>query len=416
MSPRPCPWPWPRSRRIWYSPGVQRKAQAFVGLFVLSAATAATATPNDIPCRATELGSFEIDGAVDDWGRSHKSQPRGGDGGFSVACAYDAERLYLSVVVNDDRILRRSKVGEDTLSIELGESLGAPVQFSFLPATSAVESTLKGEGVKKGRLRHLEIMDSLQPEGWSVEMAIARAALPGWGPAVPGFSYRIRYRDVDPGGGGKTDAPQYGSLTFASARQVYDAFLKATRLKPMQIRFDQVANVANTPGAERVVAGGVMFGVLGEDFTFIKLPVTAPADVLGVQVTDAFGTGRLAIVTHYRQHGNGGSRDLVRVWRVLDNGSYESVMTIEVAKRLGNRAIVNRWDFQQRKDPPGQDLVVEAQPAQGFTAESFQETPAPDAVPILLPWAAEPKLFHRLTPEGYAGVADPPAPQSRRKR
>jgi hypothetical protein len=356
---------------------------AYTTVFLLAFVPTARADSADVACVQIESDSLEIDGMLDDWGRRGKGP---------VACAYDDQRLYLGMVIEDDRITRRKQGAEDRLTLSVGNKL----RLDFRPATQAVEASTK-------KVKGVELMDSLHPDGWSLEVAIARDAIPEWGPATRSLSLASVYHDVDGTKPGKKQTVR-ADLTFAGAASVLDAFLKSAKLKRGQLTFDTQSDVVSWPGRERVVAGGGVFAVLGENFIYLRLPVSAPEDLLDVRVVDAFGGGPKAIVTHYRQHGNGGSRELVRVWRILAEGTFESLLTVEVAKRMEQNAILNRWEFAPRKDRSGMDLIVEALPPEGFSEETFQESPAPDAVPIVLPWAAETKVRHRFDASGYTGA------------
>ena len=150
--------------------------------------------------------------------------------------------------------------------------------------------------------------------------------------------------------------------------------------------------VDGEPGVERVVVARTTLGVLAEGYTFLELPVAAPADLLAVQVVDLGGTGKSSFVVHYQEHGGGGSREVLAIW-ALRGGSFARVFAHEVAKKLGASRLTNRFELVPRtgKGQRGVDLVIEVSEVSGFAVDTWNETPAADMAPILLPWGEKHK-------------------------
>jgi hypothetical protein len=244
----------------------------------------------------------------------------------------------------------------------------------------------------------IEAEDSLQPKGFSVELSIPLAAIAGWSPSAPAIHGELAFHDADQATEIRIqDSVGFrGRLEFAHSVQALRGFLRATGLSPDALTLDIMADVDPGAGAERVLAGGKVIGVVAESFAFIELPVRAASDVHGVKVIDFSPGGRSQIVAHYRQHGNGGSRDVVSVLNI-GSGAFSTALAFEVRKQLGARRVENRWAIvpagrhrrmtaRDRKKAKGFDIVVEAGEVVGWDATSYTETPASDVRPILLPW------------------------------
>jgi hypothetical protein len=86
-----------------------------------------------------------------------------------------------------------------------------------------------------------------------------------------------------------------------------------------------------------------------------------------------------------RQHGNGGSRDLLMLWTVW-SGQLSPLAQIEIRKQLGGNVLESSWRIV--KGTRGNELWVEPKPAVGWTEQRWNEVPAEDADPIVLPWDA----------------------------
>jgi hypothetical protein len=360
-------------------------------------------------CARAQPDSFDIDGRLDDWrgyrgtGVNRDSEDRA----FILRCAYDDERLYLSVNVRDDRIVRTRKAragAEDNLEITIGAPGGAPVRFRVFPGTRAADSRVVGAP------RFVDAMDSLQEQGWSFEGSVELSRLDGWGRTTPALLADIAYHDADRAAAGRIDGTIRfrGRLDFSDARAVHRAFLRATGLDPRDVRLDALADVDPGDGAERIIAGKKIIGVLSDGYVYMELPVRGAEDVLDVRVVDL--GGRSAILAHYRQYGNGGSRDLVSLWNLTGDGRFQSLVSFEVRKEMAGRRLENRWSLvpttaaKQRGRAAaaaatgrrGYDIRVEVGEVVGWDAKSYREAPAPDAHPILLPWGQRRAVTYRF--------------------
>jgi hypothetical protein len=136
-------------------------------------------------------------------------------------------------------------------------------------------------------------------------------------------------------------------------------------------------------GKERLVAGGTVVGVITDQFAYVSLPAARPDDVRAVELIPLGPRGQQVISAVVRQAGNGGTRDLLMLWTVW-SGQLQPLAQIEVRKELGGSRLEASWHVV--KGGKGPELWVEPKPAVGFTAETWNEEPASDVDPIVVPW------------------------------
>jgi hypothetical protein len=380
--------------------------QSALLLFINSALLlhAGSAVADGTACEKVDSDYFSVDGMLDDWRRIKKSwkgkDPR--DAAYRLGCAYDAKRLYLVMDVRDQRLLRYKSGAQDEVRIKLGGPERA-LSISLLPGTRGFDTKVR-LGKKKAP-KWLEVVDSLQPSGFSVEASVPLRRIPGYGPSAPGVQAKIEFVDVDKGRSVANRIRYQGLLYVGSGKAIYKAFLRAAKLSSSDIRLDKMVNVDTARGAERVLHGKAVIGVLSDSFSFMGLPVQSAADVLKVRVIDFAGNGRSFVLAHYRQHGNGGSREIVAVYKVAGDGTFPVLTSFEVAKSVGTKRIENKWGLvkkgSRRKLARGEkkrgfDILVEALPAVGWDEDSFEEAPARDVNPILLPWMDETAVVYHF--------------------
>jgi hypothetical protein len=378
---------------------------AAAALLALSADAAAGA-PAGHTCQAIEEGVVAVDASLDDWRglAPLRRGERGADASFELRCAFDAETLYLSVRLRDERLIRSGKRdgagrGEDALLLSLGAGAAAPWKLTFFPGTSGFRARREGgEGARAD--------DSLLDDGWQLELGVPLRRIPGWGGSTPLVLGEVSYADVDRPGAEAEARPSFrGTLHFSTHQPALRGFLSTAGLRAGDLRLDQLAQLDGLPGNERAVAGGRFLGVLTDSFAFIQLPLDSPGDLRRVEVIDFDGDGRSSILAHYVERGGGGSREVVTVWRVNAASELERALAFEVALELGGRKLHNRWSLvpagtrragSKRRARSGArapvDIVVEVAPEDnaGWDPTSFgRVTPSPDTRPILTPWAGK---------------------------
>jgi hypothetical protein len=353
---------------------------------VLTAHSAAFASPA-IRCDDLSTADLTIDGLLDDW-TSHVLARAGAapDAAIELRCSWDGDALGLALELTDDRVVRvRGKGHEDRVAITIAAG-GAPLVVSAHPGTPIAKP-------RRSVPRGVAVADSLQPRGFSIEARIPAAALAGLSPSTPALELAIVFHDADRAtGGDDSELALAATIELGDRKDLLDDFLRATRLRKAEIRLDTLADLdPDRRGKERVVAGGAVIGVLTDRFSFVTLAVARPADVKRVELLALGPRGLQVISAVITQTGNGGSRDLLGLWTVW-GGRLEPLAQIEIRKQLGGNLLEAGWKLVKGRRGP--ELWVEPRPAVGWTAETWNELPATDADPIVVPWDA-----------GKAGVA-----------
>ena len=403
------------------------------GLIVLASAGAARADEFDCGLAAADL--IVVDGMLDDWqGVAPARQPS-----FTLRCNYDPTHLYLAVDVADEVLDRSRKggAGEDHLVITLG-----PRRLVVFPAKAdaGARQVATWGGKALGRKPVVQVADSLQPRGWSVEVGIPLARVPGWGKGVPALPLEVAVTDSDP----FTDQrrPEVIStgpsrIVFQEGAELLRAVLAETKLRRQDLTLDTLAEMDGAPGLERVIAGGKIVAVLSEDFTVLNPPVASKKDLLEVRVVDLAGAGKSSLLLRYVERGGGGSREVLAVYNLKSDSSIARTFAHEIGKQLGAAKITNTWTLGPRapekgakgrkgkkggkgkkgkggkgaKPEPGLELVITPGEVVGFDKDSWNEVPAEDMQPILLPWGD--KQEERWTFSGDEAFGGDPAAGTR---
>lgn len=372
----------------------------------MSVVAAAGQRADAAPCATIGANQIQVDGMLGDWSsvRAHQVGRRAADASFKLRCAHDGSRLLLAFHIRDDHVIRfrnTQPARNDHLIVKLWT--GNPrraIQLQLFPGVDKIQPVRRWAG---GRVpRDVRIEDTLQRDGWSAEVVIPFRRLQGLSKFSPGVRAEIVYRDFDIGRG-KRRTEFRELLQFPGAAAQLRAFLAAAKLHHTDIRSDRLINVDSRPGPERVVIAGTIVGVITDQFTFLQLPVKTRRDLKSVKLIDLAGAGRHAIVAEYRQHGNGGSRDVVGVWYVGDNGNFDRTLAFEVRKQKGRNVIANKWKLtrpgqhRRARRRGGFDILHTAGKATGWDEDNYFVSPARDVNPILLPWSDDTATVYYFT-------------------
>ncbi len=387
----------------------------------------AHATKASQTCDRVQSDVIEIDGMVDDWQDVGRRKVGGSNSNLSydLRCAYDDSTFYAMVNVRDQVIVRRKAArlrGEDGVKLVLRASdRGRPLTLSLFPGMG------KRKPVRRLGARRLpswiKAEDSLQKRGYSVEVAIPLKRIPGWGRNATAFPATVTVFDADRAGRARKALRYNVTLRSSDGVAVHRSFMRSARLRDRDIRVDRMVNMDGVRGAERLIAGGTAIGVLGRRYAFMRLPVQSPTDVYSVKPVDLFGTGRSVIVAHYAQRGHGGTREAVGIWKINASGQFTRVLAFEVKKISGANELPNTWRLVRKgtlrrkrlKRGRGFDILVEAGKPKGWDEDSYEETPATDIRPILLPWEDKTAVLYTFD-GGVAAAETPRTTPKRRKR
>jgi len=363
----------------------------FVAISALYANPARAGTAIGVECVLVEEDLIEADGMLDDWGGIKPRTAGSEDAGVKIRCAQTETRLFLAIHVRDDSIIRTSGKAtarkQDALTLTVGAG-GKWSKMFVAPGTRGFEPVYRWRGKKVKS--PVTIADTAQKDGWSVELSVPLEKVSGWGPGTPRVVYKLRYADRDSSGSSKFNLR--GTVRFAGATAVYKSFMSQAKLSRKDVRLDKIADMDGERGVERVIAGGRVVGVLNDEYRYFSLPVQSSSDVLKVKVVDLAGEGRASVLTEYREHGNGGSRDVLAVWNMQSNGGFSRSLAIEVRKQVGDNVLANDWKLEPNKGKrgktvPGYSLVVSAGEVKGWDEDSFDDVPPEDMRAIITPWA-----------------------------
>jgi len=346
---------------------------------VLGASRLGHAGPTTLRCDDLATAELSIDGLLDDWPKATLARIGvASDGQLALRCSWDGTAFALALDVIDDRVVRVPGKGhEDRVDISLAAG-GRPVALSVSPANAVAKARLT-------KPAKVAAADSLQPQGFSIEARIPAALLAGLTASTPSLELRIVFHDADRAAGGDdTDLELAATIELGDRKDLLDDFLKTVRLRRSDVRVDTLADLdPDRRGTERLVAGGTVIGVLTDQFAFVSLPAAKPVDVKKIELLPLGLRGHQIVSAVVRQSGNGGSRDLLMLWTVW-SGQLQPLAQIEIRKELRGNVLEASYKIVKGKRAP--ELVVEPRPAVGWTPQTWNEEPADDADPIVLPW------------------------------
>jgi len=348
---------------------VYRRGVRWAPLIACLLASRVDASP--LRCEDIATADFAIDGLLEDWPKPVAVRIGAApDGAFALRCAWDGTALALSLDVEDDRVVRVTGRGhEDHVDISISAG-GKPTKLVVFPGNAIA---------KPRRVLPAKVVaaDSLQPKGFSIEARIPAAAIAGFSSSTPALELSVVFHDSDQAAGGDdADIPFTGTIELGDKKDLLDDFLKATRLKKSELVVDTMVDLdPDRRGKERLVAGRSVIGVLTDQFAFVNVA----GEIAKVTTLPIGPKGAQIVAAVVRQQGGGGRRELLMLWTVW-SGQLQPLVQIETKKELGKSVLESTWKVV------GKELVVEPKPAVGATAETWNEEPASDADPILLPW------------------------------
>lgn len=330
-------------------------------------------------CDTMPVGDLAIDGLLDDWKDTRVVARIGSpaDGSIDMHCAWDGTTIAFALDIKDDRVIRVKGGHEDRVTFSIAAG-GKPIAVTVLPGNTMAKAKItKPAGV--------EAADSLQPKGFSIELAVPAAAIADFSPSTPGFQLDLTFQDSDAATGGDTTPLTIKQpIELGDRKDLLDDFLATVKLRRTDIKLDTLVDVdPDRKGKERIVAGGTVIGVLTDQFAYVTLPVASASDIRKIELLPLGTKGLQVVSALVQQTGGGGARDLLMLWTVW-TGQLKPLVTIEVRKELGGNVLEASYAIVKGKKGP--ELVVEPKPAVGFTAESWNEEPAGDSDSILLPW------------------------------
>jgi hypothetical protein len=368
-----------------------------MALLLLAVATPASAT--DLPCGPVEPGVINLDGLTDDWSEVQGVEVGNGDSNlsFTVKCNLAPRALYLLVDVRDDYFARtkQARPGEDHIELSFGHR-----KLTIYPGDAAQLRDRASWGKKPAKA--VRTFGALQPHGWAVELELPPGEA-GIRAGTPRVQFSARVADCDSKVRLKTDrvAELSGAIAFAEAESALDAFLRQQRLGRTAIWFDKMMQTGSGQTA-RVLLAGRYLVLVSDGYIYQELPFRDRSDLREARIVDLAGDGRDALVLRYRERAESGARELLAAYRPDGADKVVRIFAHEVGKFAGASKIEDKVSFVRRGHAT--DLVVEAGAASGFTQASWRESPARDAIPILLPWGDDRKARYQFSGDEYRQV------------
>jgi hypothetical protein len=378
-----------------------RTALMVVGLSLVAAPGAAQSLRID---RSGER--MRVDGALREWkGAAFAQLGDGGDASLRYALASTDQGFYLAAEIGDDQLVRKAEAGPGqdalVLALALPEATGGLRSSEvWLHAGKAGQqkaaASVRGVGSADG----VQVVEGPRERGpgYVLEAYIPFASLDGAELWEQGRA-TLRYEDFDkPGqkqaesvlataGGKPADWPRIALGT--GQNDFLGAFLGDHSLSGVEPRFDQRANVAGDATLERVVIVDkyvLVYGAgfkRGESYAYFALPYGIGGGLVSAELFDLTRDGRAELLTRVRQRNDLGARELFVVL-ALEEDSIAPMFSLELKKEAKGGFIESTLSLDKKSTPPR--ISVGVGRAQGLDALTYQESPAKDAQPILLPW------------------------------
>lgn len=385
--------------------------------------------------RVYEVEDVRVDGVLRDWSAATFADVgTGSDASMSFALGSDAQGLYFAATVHDDRLVRTPTPGtrEDAviLTLSLPEGRGRRISeiylFAGVPGRSAGMAgladqingrprVLVGARVVEGPLR--------RGAGYTLEAFIPFAQIPG-GSRWDQARATVRLRDVDSEAHAQVEAePAFVPtdalvplLPSGGSGGVLEQFLAERGMDAARPSHDLRGNVNGDRRQERVFVVDRFVLVSGpgyrdgQGYAFHELPVQSSQDIRSAQLRDLTGDGVAELVIVLRQRNPQGERDL---WQVisLSGDNPAAVFGIEIRKAIGRGSIEARISIHPARGRGAPEIEVSAHRAQGLDAESYQESPAQDVEPMLVPWGPIAARRYRWSGRAFARVSERPNPR-----
>lgn len=321
---------------------------------------------------------MQIDGLLDDW-RGVPTVAVGGDPGVSIACNTEGKTLLFMINVSDGRFVRTAKgaAGEDHVELVVGGKhlLVYPGDANKIKDRVTLGGKAVGKTIKSAA--------SLQRGGWAVELGLPLAAI-GLRSLNAALPYHVTVSDCDSLASLKTEQTAHleGDLQFADAASSVGAFLDERGLKQSDVWFDKPVRLGGKSEG-RMLGAGKYLAVITDGYVYRELPIADRRDIKEVKLLDLSGDGVESLVVRYIEHGSGTAfRELLAIYRY--RSEVERVFIAEIGRSVDKSVQQSKVGWMKRGKAT--DLVIEAGPAQGFTAETLREWGGEEIVNLAVPW------------------------------
>jgi len=378
-----------------------------------------------------------VDGSLRDWGdASFADVGSGDDASMRFALGADDEGLYVGAEVRDDRLVRTARPGprEDAVivTLSIGQGRRARVSDIYLfagvsgrsAASAGIASRIGGRPRPLSGARVVE-GPRRRGRGYVIEAFIPFARIPGGARWEDGRA-TVRLRDVDSEAHPEVASePAFVStdalvplMPAGGASGVLEQFLASRSLGAARPTHTLRGDVSGDRRPERVfvvdryvVVTGPEYGG-GRGYSFHQLAVRQARDVRDAELRDLTGDGKSELVVVIRQRNDQGERDL---WQVLSFAGNDPrpIWAIEIRKAIGRGSVEARIRVLRARGRQPPEIEIRAHRAQGLDRESYRETPADDAQPMLLPWGPIRSRRYRWSGSGFTQTSEQRNPRYR---
>lgn len=387
--------------------------------------------------RVHDVEEIRVDGALGDWrGATFTEVGQGEGGSMRFALGADRAGLYVAAEVRDDRLVRTARPGlrEDAILLTLSIPDGRRTHFSEIylfagvsgrSAASAGLATRAGAAPSPLSAARVVEGPRARGSGYVLEAFLPFSAIPG-GARWESARATIRLRDVDSESRPVVVAepalvPPDALVPLMPAggtSGVLEEFLASRGLGAARPAHDLRGDVAEDGRDERVVVVDRFLVVSGpgyregRGYAFHELPVAHGGDVRSATLRDLTGSGKAELVLVLRQRNEQGERDL---WQVLTlaGDRPRPLFGIEIRKAVRGGSIEASVRIVPGRGRALPEIEVTAGRAEGLDAARYQETPASDAQPILLPWGPIRARRYRWDGQTFAQTSEQPNPAYR---
>jgi hypothetical protein len=368
---------------------------------------------------------MRVDGALGEWKGAHFAQlGDGDDASLRYALASTDGAFYLAAEIADDQLVLKDEVGPGqdalVLSLALPDAAGAlRVSEVWLHPGRAGKQAAKASVQGFSGSAKVQVVEGPRARGpgYVIEALVPFASLGGAELWEQGRA-SLRFEDVDRAG-------QKPEITLASAsgkpadwprialgvgqNDFLGSFLSEKSLSGVEPRFDQRANVAGDATLERVLIVDkyvLVYGKgfkRGENYAYFALPYSVGGGLVSAQLADLTSDGRAELLARVRQRNELGARELFLVIELAED-SIAPLFSLELKKEAKGGFIECSVSVDKKSAPPR--IQVSVGRAEGLDARTYQENPATDALPILLPWGAVESRSYAFDGDKFAQVAE----------
>ena len=375
------------------------------------ASSTLTARAHAQPLRVDRTAErMRVDGALREWkGARFVTLGQGDDTAVRYALASVDDGLYIGAEVTDEALVRSSGVGptQDALVLTLAmpDGVGFKVSEVWLHPGEAGRTRALAGLARGGRSPvaepRIQVVEGPREKGggYVIEAFVPFALIESSELWEMGRA-RLSVEDVDKVRNPKLET----SLSTAPGVRIAElprlvlgtgqndflgSFAASKGLTGAEPRFDLRGNVSGDAEPERVAIIDKYLVVYGKHYKkgatygYFTLPFGTGGGLGSAELLDVTNDGLSELLIRVRQRNDQGAREL---WIVLSlaEDNITPLFSVELKKESKGGFVESKLSVDKKSKPAR--IRVEPGRAQGLDALTYQEAPARDAQPILLPW------------------------------